>query len=70
MRMTVGTFQIDGRKYRIVPEDEYKRMRAAMRAQQRQAKEDAADVRLAERRLNDPKGKTIPLARLKADLGP
>ena len=67
--MTVGTFQIDGRKFRIVPEDDYKTLMAAMRSQQRQAREDAADLAEAQRRLKDPRRKTIPLARLKADLG-
>jgi hypothetical protein len=67
--MTVGTLQIDGRKFRVVPENEYKAFRAAMRFQERHAKEDAADVAEARRRLKDPKRKTIPLARLKAELG-
>jgi hypothetical protein len=60
---------IDGRKFRIIPEDEYKAIRAAMRLQQRQAREDAADLAQAQRRIKDPKRKTIPLARLKAELG-
>jgi hypothetical protein len=67
--MTVGMLQIEGRKYRIVPEEEYKALRAALRSQQRQARQDAADVAEAQRRLKDPKRKTIPLARLKAELG-
>ena len=66
--MTVGTLEIDGRKFRIIPEDEYKTIQAAMRWQQRQAKQDAADIAQAQRRLKDPKRKTIPLARLKAEL--
>lgn len=67
--MTVGTLQIDGRKFRIISEDEYKAIRAAMRLQQRQAREDAADVAEAKRRLKDPKRKTIPLAQLESELG-
>lgn len=67
--MSVGTLKIDGRTFRIISEDEYKALRAAMRLQQRQAKEDAADVAEARRRLSDAKRKTIPLARLKAELG-
>jgi hypothetical protein len=66
--MPVGTLEIDGRKFRIIPEDEYKTIRAVMRLQQRQAKQDAADIAQAQRRLKDPKRKTIPLARLKAEL--
>jgi hypothetical protein len=64
--MTIGTLQIGGRRFRVIPETEYKTLRAAM---QKQAKEDAADVAEARRRLKDPKRKTIPLARLKAELG-
>jgi len=67
--MTSGMLQIEGRKYRIIPEEEYKALRAALRAQQRQARQDAADVAEAHRRLNDPRRKSIPLARLKAELG-
>jgi hypothetical protein len=67
--MAVGTVQIAGRKFRIIPEDEYQTMRAAMRSQQREEKQDAADLAEAQRRLKDPKRKTISLARLKSELG-
>ena len=67
--MTVGTLQIQGQKFRIIPESEYKTLRAAMRSQERQAKEDAADLAEAQRRLKDPRRKTIPHSRLKAELG-
>ncbi len=67
--MTVGTLQIGGRKFRIISEDEYKAIRAAMRLQQRQAREDAADVAEAKRRLKDPKRRTISLAQLERELG-
>jgi hypothetical protein len=67
--MTIGTIQIEGRKFRIIPEDEYKTLRAAMRSQQRQAKQDAADLAQAQRRVKDPKRKSISVARLKAELG-
>jgi hypothetical protein len=67
--MTIGTLQINGRKFRVIPEEEYKALCAAMRAQQQAAKEDARDLPIARRRLKDPKRKTIPLSRLKADLG-
>lgn len=66
--MPVGTLEIDGRKFRIIPEDEYKTIQAVMRSQQRQAKQDAADIAQAQRRLKDPKRKSISLARLKAEL--
>ncbi len=67
--MTVGTPQIGNRKFKIVPENEYKSLRAAMLAHQQHAKQDAADLAEARRRLKYPKRKTISLARLKAELG-
>ncbi len=67
--MSVGTLQIDGQKFRVVPEAEYQFLRAAVREQNRIAKQDAGDLADANRRLRDPKRKTISLARLKADLG-
>jgi hypothetical protein len=67
--MPVGTLRIQGRKFRIVSEAEYKTLRAAMRSQRRQAEEEAADLAEARRRMKDPKRKTIPLAQLRAELG-
>jgi len=67
--MTIGTLQIDGKKFRVIPDEEYKSLQAAKRAQQREAREDARDLAIARRRLKDPKRKTIPLSRLKSDLG-
>ena len=67
--MTIGTLEIDGRKFRVIPEEEYKTLRAAIQAQQQEAKMDARDLAIARRRLKDPKRKTISLARLKAELG-
>ena len=66
---TTATLRIDGRKFRIIPEDQYQTLRAAMQSQQRQAKQEAADLAEAQRRLKDPKRKTISLSRLKAELG-
>jgi hypothetical protein len=65
--MTFGTLHIDGRRFRVIPEEEYKSLRAAMRAQQRQSQEDARDLTIAQRRLKDPKRKIIALSRLKAE---
>ena len=67
--MTTGTLQINGRKFRVVPEAEFKSLQAAMRAQQAAEKQDARDLAIARRRLKDPRRKSIPLSRLKADLG-
>ena len=67
--MTIGTLQINGRKFRVIPEEEYRTLRAALRAHKRDAAQDARDLAIARRRLKDPKRKTISLARLKAELG-
>jgi hypothetical protein len=67
--MTVGTLQINGRKFRVIPEEEYQALRAAARVRQKEAREDARDLAVARRRLKDRKRKTIPLSRLKAELG-
>jgi hypothetical protein len=61
--------KIGGKKFRVIPEAEYREMQAAMRVQERQAREDAADVAEARQRLKDRKRKTISLADLKAELG-
>lgn len=67
--MTNGILNIDGRKFRVIAEDEYQTLRAAMRSQERQARQDAADIAEAKRRLKDPKRKTISVADLKSELG-
>jgi hypothetical protein len=67
--MTVGTLQINGRKFRVISEDDYKALRAAMRARRQRDDENARDLGITRRRLKDPKRKAIPLARFKADLG-
>jgi hypothetical protein len=67
--MTVATLRVDGRKFRIIPEQEYQTLCAAMRSQLRQAEQDAADLAECQRRMKDPKRKTITLAKLKAELG-
>jgi hypothetical protein len=67
--MPVGTLRIDGRKFRIVTEEQYKTLRAAMRSLRRQAEQDAGDVAESQRRMKEPKRKSITLAQLKAELG-
>ncbi len=67
--MTAGTLRIAGRKFRVIPEQQYKLLRAAMRAQEQENKEDARDLAIARRRLKDRKRKSISLSRLKAELG-
>jgi superfamily II RNA helicase len=67
--MTTGLLKIDGRKFRVIPEQEYKALQAAARQQKRELKAEATEVAEAQRRLKDPKRRTIPLARFKAELG-
>lgn len=67
--MTAGTLNIEGRKFRIIPEADYQAMRTALRHQSRQAAEDRADVLEAVRRLSDPKEKRIPWSQVKKRAG-
>lgn len=64
--MSSGKLQIGSQRFRVIPEAEYRLLRAALKRQQQ---EDAADTAEARKRLKDPKRKTVSLARLKADLG-
>jgi hypothetical protein len=66
--MPVGTLHIQGRKFRIVSEAEYKTLRAALRSQRRQARQDAGDVAESRRRMKEPGRKTITLAQLRTEL--
>jgi len=67
--MAAATLNINGQKFRVVPEDEYQQLRAAAQRQKREQRQDAADQAEAERRLKNPNRKTIPLKKLKAELG-
>jgi hypothetical protein len=67
--MTIGSLRIDGQKFRVIPEKEYQTLQAAARKQQQAMKQEAAEITEAQRRLKDPKRKTIPLARFKMELG-
>lgn len=67
--MTAGTIKIEGRKFRVIPEEDYQVMRNALRQQQRQAAEDRTDVLDAVRRLADPKEKRIPWNQVKQRAG-
>lgn len=64
--MAASTLKIDGRKFRIIPEEDYQAMRTALR---RQAAEDRADVLEAVRRLRDPKEGRIPWSQVKKTAG-
>ena len=67
--MSAGTLKIEGRKFRVIPEEDYQAMRTALREQRQQAAEDRADVREAVRRLGDPKEKRIPWSQVKKRAG-
>ena len=67
--MTPGTLKIEGKKFRVIPEEDYQAMRSALRQQQSQAAEDRADVREATRRLNDPKETRILWSAVKKRAG-
>jgi hypothetical protein len=67
--MTIGTLQIDGQKFRVVPEAEYKLLRAAARKQEQEAKLDASDLAEAKPRVKDPRRKAVALSRLKEEPG-
>lgn len=67
--MTAGTLNIEGKKFRVIPEQDYQAMKTALRQQQRQAAEDRADVLEAQRRLNDPQEKRIPWTQVKKRAG-
>jgi hypothetical protein len=66
--MIEGTCRINGRKFRLVPEEEYRELQAVKRERQRQSREDAADVAIALRRIRTRR-KLIPHAQLKRELG-
>ena len=62
--MTGGILNIEGKKFRVVPEQDYQVMKNALR-QQQQATEDRTDLLQVVRRLNDPQGKRIPWSQVK-----
>jgi hypothetical protein len=67
--MTIGSLRIDGQKFRVIPEKDYQTLQAAARKQRQAMKQEAAEIAEAQRRLKDPKRKTIPLSRFKTNLG-
>jgi hypothetical protein len=63
--MTVASLKIGRRDFVVIPRREFERLQA----QARQAAEDREDVAEAVKRLNNPRRKTVSLARLKSELG-
>ena len=60
--MSTGTLRINGQKFRVIPEEEYRPLQALMKAREREAQEDARDTAIAVRRLKDRRRKSIPLS--------
>ena len=52
--MTGGILNIEGKKFRVIPEQDYQVMKIALRQQQWQATGDRTDVLQVARRWNDP----------------
>jgi hypothetical protein len=64
--MTVQTLKIGKERLVVLRERDYKML---LRHLERDRAQDARDVAEAQRRLRDPRRKTIPLSQLKAQLG-
>ena len=78
--MAVQTLKLAGKRFVIIPEklfrdlerrakDTSARGPAKTRASQRANARDRADVKLAEKRLADPREKPIPYDQVRAELG-
>ena len=63
--MTVQTLKIGKERLVVLRERDYKML---LRHLERDRAQDARDVAEAQRRLGDPRRKTIPLSQLKAQL--
>jgi hypothetical protein len=64
--MTIQTITLGGKKFVILPEREFQRMNRTLGEL---AAKDRADIRLAKKRLRDPKEKPIPYERVRQELG-
>ena len=63
--MTVGILNIEGKKFRVIPGQDYQAMNTALRQQQPQATGDRTDVLQTGRRSNDPQDKRTPGSQVK-----
>ena len=66
---TAGTFKIEGKKFRVIPEADYQAMRIALLQQQRQTAEERHDALESTKRLSNPKEKRIPWSHVKKRAG-
>jgi len=64
--MTLQTVKLAGKRFVIVPEKEFQRMSNALNEF---AARDRADIRLAKKRMGDPKQKPIPYEKVRKELG-
>lgn len=64
--MAVQTLKQGGRRFVVVPEKDFLRMQRALERLDKQYK---ADIRLARKRLRDPKEKPVPYEQARKELG-
>jgi hypothetical protein len=64
--MKLQTVKLAGKKFVIVPEKDFQRMNKALNDA---AAQDRADIRLAQKRLADPKQKPISYEKARKELG-
>lgn len=67
--MSPPTLTIDGRRFRVIPEDDYRKLAAALKEKQTQLAQDAADAKLARRKLRDKTDRIVPYAEARKRLG-
>ena len=64
--MTLQTVELAGKRFVILPEKDFQRMTKTLNEL---AAQDRADIRLAKKRLSDPKQKPIPYTKVREELG-
>jgi hypothetical protein len=64
--MAVQTIKLGRKKFVILPEKDFQRMSKTL---DELAAQDRADIRLARKRLGDPKEKPIPYESVRKELG-
>lgn len=70
--MTYDTITIEGKRYVVIPEEEYRRQQGKGKAKKiedvDEAEQDRVDAAESKRRLKDPAEKPIPWAQAKQEL--
>jgi hypothetical protein len=67
--MTVQMLKLGRDRFVVVSERDFKKLQRRAARAESQDRQDAGDVAEARKRLVSPRRKTIPLSRLKAELG-